>query len=51
MRLQFRFEAFNAANHPSLGNPDAAVTSTNFGRVTSTHLKMRDLQFDLTFIF
>jgi hypothetical protein len=46
-RLQFRFEAFNAAHHPNLGNPDTTVTSTNFGRITSTRLNMRELQFGL----
>jgi hypothetical protein len=51
LRLQFRFEAFNAANHPNFGNPDASVTSTNFGRITTTRLNMRELQFGLKLIF
>jgi hypothetical protein len=50
-RLQFRFEAFNAANHPNLGNPDTSVTSANFGRITNTRFTMRELQFGLKLIF
>jgi outer membrane receptor protein involved in Fe transport len=50
-RLQFRFEAFNLPNHPSWGNPDANITSSNFGRITSTRGNMRNLQLALKYIF
>jgi hypothetical protein len=49
--VQFRFEAFNAANHPNLGNPDASVTSANFGRINGTRTTMRELQFGLKILF
>jgi hypothetical protein len=46
-RVQFRFEAFNAPNHPNWGLPDGYVSSPNFGKVRSTRTDMRDLQFGL----
>ena len=49
--LQFRFEAFNAANHPNLGNPDTSRNSANFGRITGTRGNMRELQFGLKLLF
>ncbi len=49
--LQFRFEAFNAANHNNLGNPDTSRNSANFGRITGTRGNMRELQFGLKLIF
>jgi hypothetical protein len=35
IRLQFRAEAFNAANHPRFGKRAATVTSGGFGNITS----------------
>ncbi len=61
--LQFRFEAFNAANHPNWGNPgtgqpkeiraDGTVVAANanFGRITGMRGTMRELQFALKLIF
>jgi len=49
--LQFRFEAFNAANHDNLAAPDTNRNSANFGRITGTRMNMRELQFGLKLIF
>lgn len=33
--LDLRLEAFNALNHPNFGNPDAKLTDSKFGQVSS----------------
>ena len=33
--IQFRWEMFNAFNHPNFGQPDNSVTDPNFGQITS----------------
>ncbi|BDC48797.1 hypothetical protein F183_A11130 [Bryobacterales bacterium F-183] len=60
-QLQFRFEAFNVANHPIWGNPDTNINSgprsaetglgANFGRITGTRTNMRNLQLGLRYTF
>lgn len=64
--LQFRFEAFNAANHPNLADPAGLSMSANqinattgvavpgtgaFGVISSTRTDMRQLQIALKLVF
>jgi hypothetical protein len=50
-QLQFRFESFNAANHPNLGMPNTNLTIANFGTIRTTNTNMRNIQFGLKYIF
>jgi hypothetical protein len=49
--LQFRGEAFNVLNHPVWGLPNTSLTSSNFGRITSTNGSMRQMQLALKYVF
>jgi hypothetical protein len=51
VRLQFRVEGFNVLNHPSFGVPNAIVSASNFGRISSTVSTERQLQLGLKVIF
>ena len=50
-RLQFRWEVFNATNHPSYGLPASNLLSRDFGTIRSTVGAPRQMQFGLKFIF
>ncbi|HWB97426.1 MAG TPA: TonB-dependent receptor, partial [Bryobacteraceae bacterium] len=50
IRLQFRAEAFNVANHANLGLPIADLASPNFGRILTAG-PARLMQFALKLVF
>jgi hypothetical protein len=55
-RLEYRFEAFNALNHPQLGDPGTTLNAGTFGKITtvataSTVTGARVLQMGLKLIF
>ena len=47
-RLQFRFEMFNALNHPDFFEPDTNLGDSTFGTITSAY-PARSVQFGLKF--
>jgi hypothetical protein len=52
----FRFDAFNAFNIASYGNPDTGINDTNFGNISNqgggaTRSQERHLQFSLHYRF
>lgn len=50
-QLEFRFEAFNALNHPNWGIPNTTIVSPGFGTITTTATQMRQMQVALKYIF
>jgi hypothetical protein len=46
-----RAEFFNAFNTPQFANPDRFLGDGDFGKITSTNLPNRELQFDLKYKF
>jgi hypothetical protein len=52
VKVQFRFEAFNAFNHPRFGAPNTNPASSNFGRVDPVQLNnARQIQMALKVSF
>lgn len=49
--LEFRFEAFNFANHPNFALPNTVIVSPAFGKIGSTATTMREIQFALKYVF
>lgn len=47
-RVQFRFELYNAFNHPNFFEPDTNLGDINFGQITSAY-PARSLQFGVKF--
>jgi len=50
-RLQFRWEVFNATNHPSYGLPNTNLSSVDFGKIRGTVSAPRQMQFGVKFVF
>jgi Carboxypeptidase regulatory-like domain/TonB dependent receptor len=49
-RLQFRYEMFNALNHPDFFEPDTNLGDSTFGTITAAY-PARSLQFGLKFYY
>jgi hypothetical protein len=49
--LRFQFDAFNALNIVSYGNPDTGITDSSFGLVSGVRSQERHLQFSLHYQF
>ena len=50
-RLQLRYEAFNFLNTPQFAAPSRTLGSADFGRITSTVINNREMQFGLKYLF
>jgi hypothetical protein len=50
-KLQFRYEAFNFLNTPQFNAPDRSLGSATFGRISSTIINNREMQFGLKYMF
>jgi hypothetical protein len=50
-QIDFRFDAFNALNIASYGNPDTGVTDSTFGNISSVRSVERHLQFSARYTF
>ena len=51
LNAQFRFEAFNALNHPTFNGPNLNVTNVNFGRILSQQNQPRRIQMGLRLVW
>jgi Carboxypeptidase regulatory-like domain/TonB-dependent Receptor Plug Domain len=48
---EFRWDAFNLFNHPGFGFPNSAIGNASAGRITTTIVDNRSMQFALKFNF
>jgi hypothetical protein len=48
---EFRWDAFNLFNHPGFGFPNSAIGNATAGRITTTIVDNRSMQFALKFNF
>lgn len=51
IKLQYRFEAYNATNHTQFGAPNVTPSSSSLGKITSQQNTPRVLQQGLRLIF
>jgi TonB dependent receptor len=51
LNVQFRWEMFNAWNHTQFGPANLSMTNVNFGKITSTLIGPRRMQFGLRLKF
>ena len=49
--IEFRWDVFNLFNHPGFGFPNSAIGNPNAGRITSTVVDNRSMQFALKINF
>ena len=49
--VRFRAQCFNLMNHPNFAAPTISVTSSSFGKITSTVGMPRTIQFALNLTF
>lgn len=50
-KIGFRADAFNVLNHPSLGNPNNDINSSQFGAISSVRSQERQLQLSAHYAF
>ncbi|MBI2686328.1 MAG: TonB-dependent receptor [Acidobacteria bacterium] len=50
-RVEFRFEVFNAPNHPNWGQPGTTLRTGTYGVIGSTRTDPRDIQLALKYVF
>ena len=50
-RLQFRYESFNFLNTPQFNAPSRSLGAADFGRISSTVINNREMQFGLKYRF
>lgn len=50
-RMQFRWESFNFTNTPQFSAPGRSLGGADFGRITSTVINNREMQFALKYTF